>query len=227
MKFFKNIHWGDSMSLICFEGASAVGKTTTSNELAKRTNTYVIPEVNLLFERPKSESKTWYLERQVDRWLIAQEKLKTYETVLLDGDIFQPLSYNWCFDFKLFDLDLSFIAEFYRNEIKEKNIGFPDKYFYLYTDKNNLIHRKENDVTRKRGNFEQNLEIVEPHKQYYNALNSFIPDYVHLIEAKSVEEIIIQIIDHIPRSPVTINSLHLFDEIENWLTNNKVLLQHK
>lgn len=62
---------GENMSLICLEGASAVGKTTTSNEIAKRTNTYIIPEVNLLFERPNEESKTWYLERQVERWMIA------------------------------------------------------------------------------------------------------------------------------------------------------------
>jgi len=140
------------MSLICLEGASAVGKTSTSNEIAKRTNTYIIPEVNLLFVRPKVESKTWYLERQIERWQIAQEKLKTYNTVILDGDIFQPLSYNWCYDFNLFNQSLEFIARFYRNEIKEGRIRFPDKYFYLYTDPENLKYRKENDITRKRGN---------------------------------------------------------------------------
>ena len=144
------------MSFICLEGASAVGKTTTSNELAKRTNAYIIPEVNLLFERPVVESKTWYLERQIDRWLIAQEKLETYETVILDGDIFQPLSYNWCFDFNIYNQSLDFIAGFYRNEIKEGRIRFPDKYFYLYTNQVNLKNRKENDITRKRGNFEKN-----------------------------------------------------------------------
>lgn len=62
------------MAIICLEGASAVGKTTTSHEFARMKNTYIVPEVNLLFERPKSETNTWYLERQVDRWQIAQEK---------------------------------------------------------------------------------------------------------------------------------------------------------
>jgi adenylate kinase family enzyme len=106
------------MAVICFEGASAVGKTTTANEIAKKTNTYIIPEVNLLFKRPKNESKTWYLERQVERWHTAQEKLKQYDTVILDGDIFQPISYNWCFDFKLFNQNLDFIYDFY---LKEKS----------------------------------------------------------------------------------------------------------
>ena len=59
------------MSIICLEGASAVGKTTTSIAIAKKTNTYIIPEVNLLFERPTKETKTWYLERQVGRWQIS------------------------------------------------------------------------------------------------------------------------------------------------------------
>jgi len=43
------------MAVICLEGASAVGKTTTCNAIARITNAYIISEVNLLFERPKHE----------------------------------------------------------------------------------------------------------------------------------------------------------------------------
>ncbi len=35
------------------------------------------------------ESKAWYLERQIERLKIAQEKLEMFDTVILDGDIFQ------------------------------------------------------------------------------------------------------------------------------------------
>ncbi|MGF3103042.1 AAA family ATPase [Rossellomorea sp. DUT-2] len=209
------------MALICFEGASAVGKTTTANEIARKTNTYIIPEVNLLFKRPKNESKTWYLERQVERWHIAQEKLKEYDTVILDGDIFQPISYNWCFDFKLFNQNLDFIYDFYLKEIKAGRIKFPDKYFYLYTSKSNLKYRKENDVTRKRGNFEKHLEIVEPHRLYYEALNQFVPNYVQPMEAKNIERNIIVIIDNLPSSSLSWSSEKLLHSITNWLKNNK------
>ena len=147
------------MAVICFEGASAVGKTTTANEIARKAKTYIIPEVNLLFERPKCESKSWYLERQVERWQIAQEKLKEYDTVILDGDIFQPISYNLCFDFKLFNQNLDYVYDFYLKEIKVGRIKFPDKYFYLYTSQANLRFRKENDDSRKRRNFEKHLKI--------------------------------------------------------------------
>ncbi|GAA0462301.1 AAA family ATPase [Alkalibacillus silvisoli] len=208
------------MAVICLEGASAVGKTTTSKEIARKTNTYIIPEVNLLFERPKRESKTWYLERQVERWQIAQEKLREHDTVILDGDLFQPLSYNWCLDFKLFNQSLDFIYEFYQKQIKAGRIGFPDKYFYLYASKTKLRYRKENDNTRRRGNFEKHLKIVEPHQRYYEALNQFVPHYVQQIEATTIDENIKVIIHNLPLPYISVNSDKLLNSIWKWLKEN-------
>ncbi|QKE71421.1 chloramphenicol acetyltransferase [Arthrobacter citreus] len=210
--------------IICFEGASAVGKTTTSNEISKSTNTYVSPEVNLLFNRPKAESNIWYLERQVVRWQIAKEKSIYYDTVILDGDIFQPLSYNWCFDFKVFNQSLDFIADFYRTEIKNGRIGFPDKYFYLYTDTHSLRYRKDNDTTRQRRNFDKHIEIAKPHQRFYEALNNFVPDYVHMIEAKNIEETITSITTNLTSASSSLDisySLEFLDCIVSWLRKNK------
>jgi deoxyadenosine/deoxycytidine kinase len=53
------------MTLICLEGPSAVGKTTTSKALADHYAAYIIPEVNQLFERPTPEPTYWYFERQL------------------------------------------------------------------------------------------------------------------------------------------------------------------
>jgi thymidylate kinase len=209
------------MAVICLEGASAVGKTTTSNEIAKRINTYIVPEVNLLFERPKCETNTWYLERQVERWQIAQEKQSEYDIVILDGDIFQPLSYNWCFNFKLFNQSLHFIYDFYRKQISEGRIKFPDKYFYLYTSHSNLRYRKENDKTRKRGNFEKHLEIIESHQRYYETLNRFNPQFVQLMEANNIDENLKIIINNSPSNILNRNSESLLENINNWLRKNK------
>lgn len=41
---------GETMGIIAFEGASAVGKSTTCRELEKNYGAYIIPEVNSLFE---------------------------------------------------------------------------------------------------------------------------------------------------------------------------------
>ncbi|GED28891.1 hypothetical protein P9G84_04855 [Brevibacillus centrosporus] len=87
------------MAVISIEGASAAGKTATSSELAAKFNGYHIPEVNAWWEPPDSVYPEWFFERQVDRWQIAEEKGKNHPFVVIDIDLFQPLWYNWAFDF--------------------------------------------------------------------------------------------------------------------------------
>lgn len=116
------------MPIICFEGASAVGKTTTAENLEAKCGAFVVPEVNLLFERPEDASAEWYFERQVGRWSIAQEQSKTHRLVILDGDPFQPLWYAWANNFVGWQ-SLDFMKSFYKAKIQNKTIGFPDLYF--------------------------------------------------------------------------------------------------
>ncbi|GEK58182.1 hypothetical protein CHL76_08490 [Marinococcus halophilus] len=209
------------MSIICLEGISAVGKTTTAEELAHTTNVCVIPEVNLLFERPRKSSNTWYLERQVERWCLAEEKLKDYETVILDGDVFQPLSYNWCFDFQIYNQSLDFISEFYQKAIQAGRIQFPHKYFYLYANETNLRWRKENDQTRTRKNFEKHTGISQSHQRYYEALNQFRPGYVKLLEAASSKEAAKVVFHQRPLAAKDLNPEILLQNITRWLKENK------
>lgn len=82
---------GETMGIIAFEGASAVGKSTTCRELENNYGAFIIPEVNFLFERPKNEHRTWYFEKQVERWNMAVQKSQQYELVILDGDIYLSL----------------------------------------------------------------------------------------------------------------------------------------
>jgi hypothetical protein len=160
--------------------------------------------------------------KKVERWEIAQERLNTYDLVIFDGDIYQPFSYNWCFDFDILNQSLEFLTEFYRKQLLGKKIGFPDKYFYLYTNQENLKYRKENDITRNRGNFNKHLGIVEPHKRFYTSLNDILPNYVQLIEAKTITNNV-NIIDNMSSPSVLTNSysIPLFDSIVDWLTKNK------
>jgi ABC-type dipeptide/oligopeptide/nickel transport system ATPase component len=122
------------LTLICLEGASGVGKSTTCLEIMTLYNASVIPEVNELFERPETASKYWYFEKQVERWQLAQEKLKKHELVVLDGDIFQPLWYNWSYDFQIFGQTIDQIKDYFLNQIKNGNIGFPDSYSLLFIE---------------------------------------------------------------------------------------------
>ncbi|MEI4828131.1 AAA family ATPase [Bacillus sp. FJAT-53711] len=212
------------MPILCLEGASAVGKTTIGKELEKRYGAYIVPEVNLLFKRPADEQKNWYLDRQVERWKIALEQSRNNELVVLDGDIYQPFSYNWCFHFQVFGQTLSSLETFYCEKMFHKEIGLPDCYFYLYINNDTLRQRKEHDVTRRRGNFEKHIHITEPHKKYYTALNKIKANYCTMIEANLVQETVEEIMDTVFSANFNLYdryNVKLLNEMIYWLQENK------
>ncbi|MFD0712963.1 hypothetical protein [Paenibacillus sp. GCM10027626] len=207
------------MPVINIEGASAVGKTTTSSMLASRYNAFHIPEVNSWWQRPEDEYPEWFFERQLDRWSIAQEKLQKHHFVVIDIDLFQPFWYNWAFDFTLFGgQSLDFVAEFYRKQIRAQKIGFSDKYYLLSATETELRKRKAGDLGRRRGGFEMNLKFIEPQRHYFQALNAFIPGLVCFIESVSIESNVKKIIETIPsRSQEHTYSMELFEFMVKWL----------
>lgn len=208
------------MTLICFEGASAIGKSTTSKYMNKEYDAYVVEEVNKLFKRPNPEPATWYFDRQVERWSIASNQDSLL--VIFDGDPFQPLWYNWCYNFEGWQ-SLDFINDYYRNHIKEGNIGFPVKYYILHISDEELRVRRDNDPLHKRRNFEKHIKIIEPQTRYFKYVSSLKPNLVSFIEAKSVftnTENIIRGLDS--RVVMSLEEqLELFDCIIDWLKNNK------
>ncbi|MCJ7842027.1 hypothetical protein MUB24_14170 [Lederbergia sp. NSJ-179] len=211
------------MTIISIDGASAVGKTTTSSKLAMNYGGYWIPEVNALWKSPEPMYPEWFFEKQVERWTIAQRKSSSYPFIVIDIDLFQPLWYNWVFDFTLFGgQSLEFVTEFYRKQLLNRTIGFPDKYFVLYTDEVELRKRKNGDNTRRRSGFEMNLRMIEPQKRYFNALRSLNPDLVCFIESDNTEMIVEKIIGTLPSTPCQHTfSVELFDFIVNWLGSTR------
>ncbi|WP_442600731.1 hypothetical protein [Paenibacillus sp. KN14-4R] len=213
------------MTIISIEGASAVGKTTTSAELSKIKNAFHIPEVAMLWKKPEQEYPEWFFERQLYRWNIAVEQEQSKDLVVVDIDLFQPLWYNWSFNFSLFNgQSLEFVEKFYRPMLIDKRIGFPDMYFLLYTNEDNLRKRKLMDSTRLRRGFELNLKFIEPQQRYFQALNNKIPGLVHFIESESIE----QNIEEINKKIESCNNNHrysveLFDFITEWLSSNQAI----
>lgn len=175
------------MSIICFEGPSAVGKTTTATAFGAGDGVSTVPEVNTLFDRPKDEPTNWYLERQVERWVVAREKNKSNDTVVLDGDPFQPLWYSWAYDYTE-GQDLDFLEQFYRPKVFDGTIVFPDLYIIFDTSEDELRNRRKSDTLRQRRNFEKHLELIEPQQRYFRAVSSFSPGRVRFLEAESVHK---------------------------------------
>lgn len=151
--------------VICFEGASAIGKTSLCQLLADQY--LIVPEVNLLFQEEIPDSKFWYYQKQVVRYQICS---KANQSCILDGDPFQPLWYNWIYgypsDFPSFEETM----HFYTNQIASQTICFPDLYIVFETSIENLYDRKAKDRTRKRRNFEKHLQLIEPQKCYFQYL---------------------------------------------------------
>ena len=205
--------------IICLEGPSAVGKTTTCAALAEQMSVCIVPEVNALFARPAEASPTWYLERQAARWEIAQ-KQSANQPAILDGDVFQPLWYNWAYGFVDWQ-NLEALSKFFRPRIEAGTLGFPDCYVYLFTDETELRRRKEADQTRTRRNFEAHSRLVDVHPRYFSALSCLAPGMVHPVEAESVEANMQSIKNKIAAPALNpVDALSLFDGLIDWLRSN-------
>ena len=210
------------MAIICFEGASAVGKTTTAQAFAENHAAFVVPEVNQLFTRPENEPREWYFDRQVDRWQIAHENSQTNELVILDGDPFQPLWYNWAYDYVGWQKP-DFMAEFYERAIKNKMIDFPDLYFIFSTTEAELRKRRSSDGTRQRRGFETHLKMIEPQRRYFEAVKIFSPERVLFLDAETIESNV----KFIQKRASNLQLLEksepefLFGKIIQWLRENK------
>ncbi len=206
------------MPIICFEGASAIGKTTTANALKVIYGAFVVSEVNELFNRPEDAPAQWYFERQVERWSIAQERSNSHHLVILDGDPFQPLWYNWAYDFVEWQ-DLNFICQFYQPRVQNKTIEFPDLYFIFSAHEAELRRRKASDVSRQRRGFEKHLKIIDPQRRYFRAMHRFSPNRVLFLKAETIEanvEFIQESVPHLTEHSIG-KSAELFDEMTQWL----------
>ena len=210
------------MPIICFEGASAVGKTTTADAFKEFDGAFVVPEVNQLFARSEHEPVEWYFERQVERWQIAAKESRNHPLVILDGDPFQPLWYNWAYDFDGWQ-NLEFMEAFYRSAMQNKLIDFPSAYFIFSTSETELRKRRAGDAFRQRRHFETHLQMIAPQRRYFEAMRALSPTRVLFLEAETVETNVEFIRRNTAglKSPAEPESEFLLNKMIKWLRENK------
>ena len=211
------------MPIICFEGPSAVGKTTLAQRLADTRDAIVIPEVNLLFSRPSDPSLTWYFERQVERWPLALAAAQSHELVILDGDPFQPFWYNWAYRYTGWAA-LDALVAFYEPQIVQGALSFPDRYLLLAANEQQLRERRAADATRQRRSFEYHLGFVGPQHAYFAALQQSQPERVVMIASADRETTLERTqtaLQDVP-PPLTLSqSLSVFHTLVAWLRTHE------
>ena len=94
------------------------------------------------------------------------QKSEQYEIVILDGDIYQPLSYNWCFHFEIFDQPLSLIENFYKEKLINRKLVFLINIFiYIRMMKNlengkNLTRQKEEETLKNIYIYQNRFNVI-------------------------------------------------------------------
>jgi thymidylate kinase len=214
--------------IITLEGAPAVGKSTTCVAIAQHDSAFVVPEVNKLFARPKHEPENWYLDRQVARWEMGIRQVQDYEWIVFDGDLFQPLWFSWIYHDEPWT-NLEHCETFYRLQISENRIGFPDVYFFLSTTLEERWRREykrgcelNRDEHRIREKYQRFEKLVEPQKRYFEALQSRFPGRVKFLESISVEANL-ELITSIPKMEKLENDIEIFNFLIAWLKANELL----
>ena len=204
--------------ILCFEGPSAVGKTTMASQLS--ADHLVIPEVNLLFKREKEASRFWYYEKQVERCQLAKQ---ARQNAILDGDIFQPLWYNWIYGFPTEFPSLSETRDFYLQNIKAGKIIFPDLYIIFQADPETLQQRKQKDQTRQRRNFEKHLQMILPQKRYFEFVKEntgICVEFIEHIQIEQSREIILNRVRTVRQQTHYDDEYH-FKTILDWIARTK------
>lgn len=199
--------------IICFEGPSAIGKTKLSESLSDQFN--IVPEVNLLFERDETATKLWYYEKQVERYKLCKQ---SGQSSILDGDIFQPLWYNWIYGYPFEFPSKQETVDFYFRMIKEGHIQFPDLYILFQADEEELRQRKEVDDSRTRRNFEKHMKLIAPQQKYFRFLaeeTDVDVEFVHYTDFTTTEELVTSLIQS--KSEHSKSDLNVFEGVVDWL----------
>ena len=203
-------------SIICFEGASGIGKTTLCKLFSNSFN--VVPEANSLFEKSGNDSKYWYYDKQIERFnLIKRSNRKS----ILDGDPFQPIWYNWVYKYPTNYLSQIEINNFYKEKLLKGEIEFPDKYIIFQVDEAILRDRKVKDKTRLRRHFEKHLELIEPQKRYFEFINQNTGIEVDFINFTELNDTKKEVESTIRDSKKIIkDDVKIFEQISSWIKEN-------
>jgi DNA polymerase III delta prime subunit len=186
--------------IVCLEGPSAVGKTTLAAALARELGAEVVPELDATGAPPPAEAAAWFVERHAAQWAAARAIAATAPLVVLDGDPFKGLWYDWVFAADGWPAP-DVVAPLYHAQVTRGTLAFPDLYVLLEATEAQLRARRAGDPTRTRRGFEAHLRLVAPQRRYFAALAAVAPARVLRLDTREPAGLVAAVGDAIARLP--------------------------
>jgi hypothetical protein len=176
--------------ILCLEGPSAVGKTTLAAALARACGAEIVAELSA-GPPPIHAAAQWFLEQDQDvaLWNRARALARRAPFVILDGDPFKGLWYNWIYAADGWP-SVEATAALYRERVRQGTLAFPDLYVLLQATEAQLRQRRAGDPTRTRRNFEKHLALIEPQRRYFAAVNDAAPGRVLFLETADQDTLV-------------------------------------
>jgi thymidylate kinase len=201
---------------ICLEGPSAVGKTTLAAALARAWGGEIVAELSA-GPPPNHNAAQWFVEQHVARWRRACALARRAPVVILDGDPFKGLWYNWIYAADGWPR-VEENAALYREHVRHGTLAFPDLYVLLRASEAQLRQRRSGDPTRTRRNFEKHLALIEPQRRYFAALNDAAPGRVLFLETTDRETLVPAVHDAVTTpEPSRIDDPQLLETLIDWV----------
>jgi|RhiMetdeSRZDD1v2_1073273.scaffolds.fasta_scaffold271844_2 thymidylate kinase len=211
----------DHTCMVCLEGPSAVGKTTLAEALARECGAAVIPELDGSEMPASTESAAWFMDRQATLWQQARVRASNSSFVVLDGDPFKELWYNWVFSVDGWP-GLEIVAPLYRSHLERGTIAVPDLYVVLTATEAQLRQRKANDSGRRRRRFEKHLRLIEAQRRYFSALQEVAPGRVVIVDT-TIQSVLVGLVLEamrgLPSDPA--DSARLFEHMVQWVGSSR------
>ncbi len=213
-----------SRRIVSFEAAPATGKTTTSEYLVAHHNAARIPEVNVLHPKhthPDPEPESWYIDRQVERFQAALQA--SGDLVILDGNPYQPVWFNWIFPESGFPSWWRCIEIF---TARSQRLVVPDFYVYLHTQSDERFRRMvfryaKLGLDRERAivKYERDAGLEEARRDFFRALDKAFPGLVLFVEAIDLERTFEAFRDYRNTPPSVVD---LLNAMSSWLAENDI-----
>lgn len=206
--------------IVCLEGPSAVGKTTLAATLARECGASVVPELDAADAPAVGQSASWFVERHAAQWQLARERTVDAPFVVLDGDPFKGLWYNWIYAGDGWE-GVDVVASLYRAHVERGTLAFPHLYVALTATEEQLRERRDGDATRTRRNFEKHLASRHPVRHYFAALREAAPGRVVLVETGARDVLVERALNALARAPAGLpDSARLLDHMADWLRSH-------